>query len=1177
MRKLTTAFLLLAGLNVSVCYGQERGVPTFVAKEEGYATVKPLKEVLSQIQDTYKVNLLFDAKLESFKTTYHLNAAKDLDKVLKELLAPLMLTSVKLNEKNYVIKAIQPPGNKLADAEEVLTEADDPYKPRLNDRNNAYLQVSNTSLAGTGSHYIAASFADTVKPMIVLKGRVTAEESGEPVSYSSVSAGTKYFAAADAQGNFTIRIPGDVKTLKVSHVNYEPAEVKIKSGVTNVNVSLKLKGDLGEVTISTGMFTRRKESFTGAVSSFTGEQLKLVGNQNIIQSLKTLDPSFIVLENNASGSDPNKQAAIEIRGPSSLPAGKLSDQFSTDPNLPLFILDGFAVSLRVITDLDMNRVASVTILKDAASAAMYGAQAANGVVVIETKPPTTGKLRVTYNGDMNLQAPDLTVYNMMNATEELEFERIAGRYKSQGISGYAVQDYLDNLYNSHLMNVQKGVNTYWLAEPVRMATSIGHSLYAETGDTVLRVGFGGNYRKISGVMKGSQRNTYGASMEFSYRKNRLNLSNKIFFNGYSGDDSPYGSFKNFVGAPAYFSRIDSLTGKPARFLEQSMDYNGNYYYVSNPLYDAWQKSLYGTSNSSSHSIINNLNLIYRLSPSLQILGGLSFEKSNAATTSFSPPELVTTYDPFKSGSYASSTTNSFNYNANVALTYGKVFGLVHRITANLRSEIAQSNGRYMAIKAVGFPFASNGNPAFAYSYETNGKPQTSSNIYRRNNIVGSANYAFNNRYFVDATLRLDGSTAFGSKEKYQGFYAVGIGWNLNREGFLKDISWINTLRLRLNTGITSNQSFGGTTSVSVYKYDPFTYQSLQGLDLASVGNPDLKWQITTQTNLGTDWVMFRNKLSLSANVFTKVTDPMVVDLPIPPSTGGGRYVLNAGSLHSKGMDVHARYTLIQNPKGGKFWSVGLTWGIVKSVYQNFNNTLAILNKTNQLSDPLKRYADGYGPDDLWAVPSLGIDPGTGQEIYLKKSGESTFNYDPKDIVRIGSARPFAQGVVNSQFRLKGFTVAAAIRYNFGKDVFNTALFNKVENISYAAFGASGDQNGSIARNQDRRAFYDRWKKPGDVAQFTAIQLINPAYNVGATSGPGAYTSRFLQRDNYISGESITIGYDASGKKWLQKVGLKSFRISGTTNDLFRLSTVKQERGTDYPFANTYSFTLNASF
>jgi hypothetical protein len=144
------------------------------------------------------------------------------------------------------------------------------------------------------------------------------------------------------------------------------------------------------------------------------------------------------------------------------------------------------------------------------------------------------------------------------------------------------------------------------------------------------------------------------------------------------------------------------------------------------------------------------------------------------------------------------------------------------------------------MKVVGFPFASNGNPTFAYGYENNSKPQTSSNVYRRNNIIGSANYAYDNRYFADATIRLDGSTAFGSKEKYQGFYAAGIGWNLNREAFLKNIGWINTLRLRLNTGITSNQSFGGTTSVSVYTYDPFAYQSLQGLDLTSVGNPNLR-------------------------------------------------------------------------------------------------------------------------------------------------------------------------------------------------------------------------------------------------------------------------------------------------------------------------------------------------
>jgi TonB-linked SusC/RagA family outer membrane protein len=1196
MRKRTTALILLLGLNVIAGYGQENiAVP---ATQSRYYTAtnndakqresivapttrsqyyvapasdtgaKHLKDLLKQIQETYKVNLLFQSNLEELKTSYRLTVNnKELEQVLKELLEPLMLTSIKLNKKNYVIKR-SPTSSKTGKANEVINIAADSLSTLriipASEQKNIERILTNNGIEITNSYtYNTYPAIDTQRNLILIRGRVISEQREEPVGNASVYVkGAKYSASTDAAGQFVIRIPEKTKTLLISQVNFETIEVPVKPTGGMLFVSMKPRSEVMVATVvSTGIFARKKESFTGAVTSFSGDQLKLIGNQNLVQSLKTLDPSFIIMENNTAGSNPNVLPSIEMRGQSSLTTNTLKDQFNTDPNMPLFVLDGFVASLQVISDLDINRIASVTLLKDAASTAMYGAKAANGVVVIETKKPKQGKMRLNYSGDFSVQAPDLSSYNMMNSSEEVQFEKLAGRYTiSPNTASWPTQYYLDALYNSHLKNVQQGVNTYWLNEPVQIGLTAGNSVYAEGGDSTVRIGLGMNYKSLTGAMKGSNRKTYSGSIDFSYRKGKFNVGNKLYINGYNADNSPYGSFQTFVNAPTYFAKRDS-NGVAQTYLEVSKDYTGNTFYVYNPLYNAL---LPGINNSKSLGFSDNLQLIYTINPSLQLQGAVSINQNNTTNITFVSPDNTLYKDSsiFGKGKYTNQSINSFNYQANLSLTYGKVFNRVHQLTGNIRAEIEQTNNSAIQFAAIGFPTGSNGNPAFSFSYQNNSRPSTATSLYRRNNAIASINYVYNRRYFLDATYRIDGSTAFGSNKKYTGFYSAGIGWNLHNETLFKNVRWINSLRLKLNTGTSSNQSFGSLTSVATYTYDSYINLFGQGLDLATMGNPNLRWQVTTQTNLGTDMILFKNRLSFTANAYTKITDPMVVVVPLPSSTGISNYPMNAGRINTKGMDFTGRYSIISKPVSRVFWSLGLTVGMYKSEYQNFNGMLNALNKLNQLNNVMARYTDGYSPDDLWAVQSKGIDPATGREIFLKKNGQLTFNYDATDAVKVGNSQPVVQGVISTQLSYKGFMFSASIRYSYGEDIFNTALYNKVENITYT----------SIGNNQDRRALYDRWQKPGDISQFKGIYLVS-ASGAGVTK----MSSRFVQRENFISGESVSMGYDFMGKKWIKTLGMESFRVMAYANDLFRVSTIKRERGTDYPFTNTFSLSVSAAF
>ena len=264
--------------------------------------------------------------------------------------------------------------------------------------------------------------------------------------------GTTLGTSTDMDGKFTLSFPNTAGTvLQFSFIGMKTTEVTF-SGQAELKIVLEEETTQMDEVVVTGIFERKSESFTGSATTYKKEDLKMMGSQNILQSLKTLDPSFHITPNNEFGSDPNKLPDIDIRGKTSIV--NLKEDYAVDPNQPLFILDGFEVDLQTIVDLNMERVASVTILKDAASTAIYGSRAANGVVVVETKRPAPGTLRLSYNGDLTVQMPDLSDYNMMNAAEKLEFEWLTGYYTKTSNEEYLVDRM--NLYNQRLKNVQIG-------------------------------------------------------------------------------------------------------------------------------------------------------------------------------------------------------------------------------------------------------------------------------------------------------------------------------------------------------------------------------------------------------------------------------------------------------------------------------------------------------------------------------------------------------------------------------------------------------------------------------------------------------------------------------------------------------------------------------------------------
>ena len=363
--------------------------------------------------------------------------------------------------------------------------------------------------------------------MRTIKGYVR-DDSGEPLMGVPVCIGeTRVCTVTDVDGFYTFKIPVERTVLKFSYVGMDNKYETIGQGTNDVdrNIVMSSSTQLKDVVV-TGIFNRKKESFTGSAATYNKDDLIQMGSSNVLQSLKTLDPAFAIIEDTQFGSDPNRLPNMEIRGKSSMLGQR--DELASDPNQPLFILDGFESSLQAINDLDINRIESITILKDAASTAIYGSKAANGVVVVETVKPKTGQLQVSYTGNFNMTVPDLSSYNMMDASEKTEFERLAGRYDASIVetpNRTQTDITLTEQYYARLRSIAQGVNTDWLAQPVRVGVNQKHSLYVQGGSETFMFGIGGMYNGNTGVMKGSDREVFGGNIDLIYRVKKFQFSN----------------------------------------------------------------------------------------------------------------------------------------------------------------------------------------------------------------------------------------------------------------------------------------------------------------------------------------------------------------------------------------------------------------------------------------------------------------------------------------------------------------------------------------------------------------------------------------------------------------------------------------------------------------------------
>lgn len=950
----------------------------------------------------------------------------------------------------------------------------------------------------------------------------------------------------DKYGNFELKnIPEGKQTIIFTMLGMTEEEV-LYTGQETAIVTLKEETATLEDVVVTGIITRNKNSFTGSASTFSGKELKMIGSGNMIKSLATLEPSMNIVENSLRGADPNTMPDLEIRGKTSI-VGELESEYDNVPNQPLFILDGMEVDIDAIVNLNVDRVKSITVLKDAASTAIYGSKAANGVIVVETVPPEPGRLRVSYTANLGVQFPDLSDYNLMNAEEKLKFEKLAGRYTSKDEASSPEQDALDELYYSRLKAVRSGVDSYWLSDPLRVVFNHSHNLYVDGGDQNMQYGIGINYGNDKGVMKGSDRELMGGNIQVRYRKNSFTFSNNFNVSLVNANKEPV-SFDLFANANPYYKKRNDDGSLP--LLLESMDVAGSSIYNPLALFD-----ITNTNHTNDLTFSNQLDLTYRFLGMFSIRGTIGLNKSTSKTEAFKSPEhpdfIGSVTD--KKGLYSEDNNDTFTYNGRIVLSFGKLFKGMHNVSANASWDFSNRNIKRGGYEITGFVGDKHQNPAFSAGFDAGTKPRYNISRSRSTGFLLSGNYAYKGRYMFDINYRLDGSSVFGAQKMFTGTWSAGIAWDITNEKWFK-VEWIDYLKIRYSIGNPGNQNFDAYMSSGIYEYNP-DYTNIFGESaiLQKAANKDLAWQKTLDQNIGLDFTAWEDRIRLGFDYYFKNTDPLLVAISLPPSAGQTRAYTNLGSQKSQGFA--GTFSVMAIKTANTRLSVNWLFSQNRSKYANIGNSLDFMNKKGS-SEVFRRYYDGASPDDIWAVRSMGIDPATGREVFLTKEGKYTFQYNAEDEVKVGSTAPDLEGIIGLSFYWKQLSASINCRYEFGAQTFASALYNKVENLSEQ----------QLYYNVDRRALYDRWQKPGDNAKFKAID------NLDTTP----MSSRFVLNENIFSIESISVGYDIIAP-WLQKARISGASIRLYANNIWRISSIQEERGIEYPFSNSVSMSISLRF
>lgn len=998
-------------------------------------------------------------------------------------------------------------------------------------------------------------------------GRVIEKLSKEPMVGVTIRLdGHSTGVITDINGCYVLTLPEKGGLVIYSYIGFETRKIKVTSR-QKVDVQMVEATESIQEVIVTGYNSIQKESFTGNTTKIEKEDLLKVNPNNLISAIQTFDPSFRIQENLAAGSDPNSLPQFVLRGQTGIGETTLGqtstssisrEVLSGNSNLPIFILDGFEVDVEKIYDLDMNSIHSINILKDAAATAMYGSRAANGVIVIERRAPEAGKFRVQYSGVLSAELPDLSSYNLMNAREKLETERLAGLYDSNTpeIDPYT------NGYYQRLNNVLTGVDTYWLSQGLRTALNHKHSVFIDGGENDVRWGVELGFRGTEGVMKHSSRKNANAAFYVDYRIGGLQIKNKVTYTYNKSTDVPFNSFSDYSHLLPYMRLYDE-NGDYVRRLEKFDGASGT---QVNPLYEI---NFYNSFDHSGYDeVTDDLSLNWRITDGLRLRGQFSVLMRNSTGDLYKDPASAS-YSASTgniNGEKTESTQKRTVIDGSLSLMYNNTFK-GHNLNICLSSNMRQTQSTASETSYRGFPggdlVSSN------YAAEVYGKPSSSDNTTRLVGALLTSNYTYNNIYLADLTGRIDGSSEFGSDKRWSMFWSTGAGINIHNYDFMKSNELFSMLKFRASYGLTGKTNFSLYSAKDMYQLQTDSwYPTGYGVFLYQMGNPNLKWERKYTLDYGVEIGLWHDKIYLKASAYDERTIDLITDYTIPSSTGFTSYKENMGKVKNTGVELELRARLYSDRNWlfqlyGSFARNKNTIIEISQAMRDYNKRVEELfsgynpesSSDSKYAKTYLKYYEGASLTSIYGMKSLGISPTNGKEIYLRRNGDVTDVWSADEWTIIGDTAPKGQGSFGYTLSYKQLSMFASFLYTFGGDAYNNTLVSYVENADI--------KNDNV----DKRVLLDRWQKPGDITTMKDIRDRN------VTTGA---SSRFVQKNNTLQWSSLTMSYNFRPEQ-LKKLHLSDLRLSFTMNDLFYWSTIRQERGLDYPYSRSFNLTTNIIF
>ena len=1010
-----------------------------------------------------------------------------------------------------------------------------------------------------------------------IDGRVT-DKNGDPVIGAQLRIpGTNVVAVTDLDGRFRIDHPlSGNEQVQVSYVGMKSVLAPLKD---NMRISMEEDAQMLQDVVVTGIFRKARESYTGSVSTIEKEQLEQFRGQNLLQTLKNVDASINFTIDNLNGSNPNNLPNINIRGNSSLPMSveEFNAGEASNPNTPLIIMDGFEISLQKLMDYNDEEIESINILKDAAATAIYGSRGANGVIVVISRQPEEGKLKVNLEAGLALEIPDLTSYHLLNAAEKLELERRAGLYTYPYTTNSHTSQFdllYTDAYNRRLHDILEGVDTDWLSKPLRTGVGQRYNLRLEGGSKEFRWAADAQWKDTEGAMKGSNRQVFNGAITLLYKYKSLTFRNYTAVGINNSKESPYGTFSDYVIQQPYDAPYD----KEGRLVKM---FPGFYEWAAkreNPLYNA---TLGGFNKSNYQELTNNFAVDWQILPELTLRGQFGISKNDSETNFFRSPdntyyesdavrEQYSTGEGFlRRGYYRYGNGKTFSYNADITLAYNKVFAEVHSLYIGANWSMRQSNYDGFTSAYEGIANEDQAKIGNARMYAQNEMPYGSNSKTRAFGITGNINYTYAGKYYADLSYRMDGNSTYGSKKKYSSFYSMGIGWNLHNEAFLKGNETINMLRLKASYGETGAAS--GALETDAYTYYTYNtnnrYMAFNGAVLGGLGNPNLTWQLTKEFNVGTEFGLWDNRVRGTFEYYIKNTNNLLSSMDMPLTMGFPSYRANIGEVQNRGWEASLQAYIIRDRARQFNWLIGGQLVYNKNKITKLSQAIKDQTEAYMISDAMKPYEDtgsgiqnlfyeGYPQHAIYAVRSLGIDPGSGNEIYLDRDGNITDVWKESNKVYCGTTDPKYRGNLNTMVQWKDFTFNASFGYYWGGQMYNATLRDRVEVRT------------ETIRNQnvDERVLNSRWYEVGDVVFF---KKLNNNFSKA--------TSRYVMDNNVLELQSISLQYKLHNTYLENTFKLQSIIFGINANSLIHWGSIKMERGTSYPFARNVQASVKLLF